>query len=85
MAKKIYYGEKGFPGGTPRVTDHNQGQPQQQTYYGSYPVIGSNVIYEKTSTPDYTGTKTANVTFGDGTDYGYNVTTETFGNGGALY
>jgi hypothetical protein len=80
MAKKIYYGEKAFPGGMPRAAANNQGRPQQQTYYGSYPVTESNVSYE-TSTPGHTGTKTASVTFGDGTDYGYNVTTETFGNG----
>lgn len=80
MAKKIYFGQKAFPGGMPRVTGHNQDQPQQQTYYGSYPVTESNVSYE-TSTPGHTGSKTASVTFSDGTNHGYNVTTETAGDG----
>lgn len=80
MAKRIYFGKAGFPGGTPEATDNKQGQPKQQTYYGDHPVVKSSVSYE-TGTSDYPGSKTARVIFGDGTDRGYNVTTETFGSG----
>lgn len=81
MAKKIYYGQKAFPGGMPRVTDHKQGRPQQQTYYDGYPVTYSYVHHDDPAALDHIGTKTASVTFEDGTDRGYNVTTETFGDG----
>lgn len=75
MAKKIYYGEKAFPGGMPRVAARNQGQ----TYYDGYPVISSDVKYYPEENPEgIEAHRSATAVFDDGSEFGYNVNTSTY-------
>ena len=83
MAKKFYYEEKGFPVGMPSATKNDQSQQPKQTYYGSFPIIYSEVQQEKipSTLDDVKPRRTAIVKFEDGTDDGYQVITETDSNG----